>query len=119
MPLEELQNGGITFRVTNSNFYLFAITPDGSYHFDVVNGNGLSLPSAIKQGTSSAIQKGLNRPNLLAVVAIGNKFDLYVNNQHIDTVADSALSAGKIGLAAEEVSNPTDVIFNNAMVWKA
>jgi eukaryotic-like serine/threonine-protein kinase len=111
--------GGITFRVATSNFYLFAITPDGSYHFDVVNGNGLSLPNVIKQGASSAIQKGLGRPNLLAVVALGNKFDLYVNNQRIDTVTDGALSSGQIGLAAEEVSNPTDVMFNNAMVWKA
>jgi hypothetical protein len=111
--------GGITFRVANSNFYLFAITPDGSYHVDVENGNGTALPGVLKQGTSSAIKRGFNQPNLIAVVALGNKFDLYVNNQHIDTVTDSALSAGNIGLAAEEVSNPTDVLFSNAMVWKA
>jgi len=111
--------GGITFRVTGSNFYLFAITPGGSYHFDVVNGNGLALPGVLKQGSSSAIHKGLNQPNLIAVVALGNKFDLYVNNQHIDTVTNGTLGSGNIGLAAEEVSNPTDVMFSNAMVWKA
>lgn len=111
--------GGITFRVSNSNFYLFAITPDGSYHFDVVNGNGLALPSVSKQGNSSAIKRGFNQPNLIAVVAHGNTFDLYVNNRYIDTVTDSALSSGNIGVAAEEASNPTDVMFSNAMVWKA
>ena len=111
--------GGITFRVANSNFYLFAITSDGSYHFDVVNGNGLALPSVLKQGSSSAIKRGFNQPNLIAVVALGNTFDLYVNNQHIDTVTDGNLSSGNIGLAAEEVSNPTDVMFSNAMMWKA
>lgn len=111
--------GGITLRVANSNFYLFAIAPDGSYHFDVVNGSGLALPTVVKQGSSSAIQKGLNRPNLIAVVARGSTFDLYVNNQHIDTVTDGTFSSGNIGLVAEEVSNPTDVMFSNAMVWKA
>lgn len=110
--------GGITFRVASSNFYLFAITPDGSYHFDVVNGSGLALPTVLKQGSSSAIHKGLNQPNLIAVVARGNTFDLYVNNRHIDTVTDNALASGNIGLAAEEVSNPTDVLFSNVMVWK-
>ena len=110
--------GGITFRVANSNFYLFAITPDGSYHLDLVNGNGLALPTVLKQGTSSAIHKGLRQPDLIAVVAFGNTFDLYVNNQHIDTVTNSTLSSGNIGLAAEEVSNPTAVMFSNVMVWK-
>jgi len=58
--------GGITFCVATSNFYLFAITPGGSYHFDVVNGNGLALPGVLKQGSSSAIKRGFNQPNLIA-----------------------------------------------------
>ena len=110
--------GGITFRVTHSNFYLFAITPDGSYHFDVENGNSLSLPVVLQQGTSPAIHKGLNQSNLIAVVAIGKNFNFYVNNHLIDTVTDGAFSSGQIGLAAEESSNVTDVMFSNAMVWR-
>jgi eukaryotic-like serine/threonine-protein kinase len=110
--------GGITLRGANSNFYLFAIAPDGSYHFDIVNGTGLSLPTVLKQGTSPSIQKGLTQPNLIAVVALGNTFNLYVNNRHIDAVTDSTLSSGQIGLAAEEASNPTDVMFSNVSVWK-
>ena len=108
--------GGVTFRVVHSNFYLFAIAPDGSYHFDIQN--GLSLPSVVKQGTSSAIRKGLNQPNLLAVVATGSTFKLYVNNHLIDTVSDTTFATGQLGLAAEESSNTTAVAFSNAMVWK-
>jgi eukaryotic-like serine/threonine-protein kinase len=108
--------GGVTLRVVHSNFYLFAIAPDGSYHFDILN--GLSLPSVVKQGSSSAIHKGLNQPNLLAVVARGGTFMLYVNNQLIDTVSDATFATGQIGLAAEESSNTTAVAFSNAMVWK-
>ncbi len=110
--------GGITFRVTHTNFYLFAITPDGSYHFDVENGASLSLPTVVRQGTSSAIHKGLNRSNLIAMVAIGKNFNFYVNNQLVDTVNDGTYNSGQIGLAAEESSNATDVMFSNAMVWK-
>jgi eukaryotic-like serine/threonine-protein kinase len=110
--------GGVTFRVIHSNFYLFAIAPDGTYHFDVLNGNGLSLPVVAKQGSSSAIRKGLNQPNLLAVVAIGGTFSLYVNNHLVSTVTDATLASGQIGVAAEESSNATGVLFANAMVWK-
>jgi eukaryotic-like serine/threonine-protein kinase len=108
--------GGVTLRVVHSNFYLFAIAPDGSYHFDILN--GLSLPSVVKQGSSSAIHKGLKQPNLLAVVARGGTFMFYVNNQLIDTVSDATFATGQIGLAAEESSNTTAVAFSNAMVWK-
>ncbi len=110
--------GGVTFRVAHSNFYLFAIAPDGSYHFDIVNGSGLSLPSVVKQGTSPFIHKGLNRPNLLAIVAIGSKFSLYMNSHQIDTVNDGTLASGQIGLAAEESGDTTNVAFSNVMVWK-
>lgn len=110
--------GGITFRVTHSNFYLFAITRDGSYHFDIVSGNSLSLPTVIRQGTSSAIRKGLRQPNLVALVAIGSTFQLYVNHRLVDTVTDSTFASGQVGLAAEESSSATGVLFSNAMVWK-
>ena len=118
MTLVSGDAGGITFRVTHTNFYLFAITPDGSYHFDVENGTSLSLPTVVRQGKNSAIHKGLNRSNLIAIVAIGKNFNLYVNNQLIDTVTDGTYGSGQIGLAAEESSNATDVMFSNAMVWK-
>ena len=108
--------GGITFRVTGSNFYLFAIAPDGSYHFDSVN--GISLPTVVRQGTNPAIHTGLNQSNLIAVVAIGNSISLYVNNNFLVKVTDSTYSSGQIGVAASENSNATDVIFSNARVWK-
>ena len=110
--------GGITFRVIHSNFYLFAITPDGSYHLDIENGSSLSLPAVVRQGTSTAIHKGLNQSNLIAVVAIGKNFNFYVNNHLVDTVTDSTFGSGQIGLAAEESSNTTDMVFSDAMVWR-
>ncbi|HEY6284120.1 MAG TPA: hypothetical protein VIX20_00525 [Ktedonobacteraceae bacterium] len=40
-----------------------------------------------------------------------------MNNQHIDSVSDSAYSQGEIGVAASSNGNPTEVVFTNAKVW--
>lgn len=110
--------GGIAFRGKDLDFYLFAVAPDGSYHFDVVKANELQLPHVMRQGTNAAIHKGHGRTNLLAVVAVGNTFRLYVNKNLVGTVTDSTFQSGQIGLAAEESSNTTEVVFRDAMVWK-
>ena len=110
--------GGISFRGAASDFYLFAVAPDGSYHFDVVQANEMQLPRVVRHSTNSVIRKGLNKTNLLAVVAIGNTFHLYINHREVGTVIDSTFQSGQIGLVAEENTNPTDVAFSNAMVWK-
>ena len=65
-----------------------------------------------------AIHTGLNQANTLAVVAQGNTFDLYVNDEKVDSVSDSTYSQGEIGvLAANQAGNGTEVVFSNAMVW--
>jgi hypothetical protein len=116
MTLVSGDEGGITFRGNQSNFYLFAIGSDGSYHLDVVTGT--SLPTTLQQASSSHINKGQGKSNLLAVVAVGNTISLYVNNNFLVKVTDSTYSSGQIGVAAVENSNATEVVFSNAKVWK-
>ncbi len=103
--------GGIIFR-WNSNFqhYMFLINQDGSYELRVDF-------TIIQGGSNSAIKVGLNQSNLIAIVALGNAFDLFVNKHYITSVDDSALSAGGIGTVAHAISKPTEVEFRNAMVW--
>jgi hypothetical protein len=103
--------GGIIFRL-NSNFqhYMFLINQDGSYELRVDF-------AIIAGGSSSAIKVGLHQSNLIAIVAQGNTFDLFVNKHYITSVNDSALSAGGIGTVAHAISKPTEVEFRNAMVW--
>ncbi|HEX6481853.1 MAG TPA: serine/threonine-protein kinase, partial [Ktedonobacteraceae bacterium] len=118
MTLVQGDEGGITFRGNQSNFYLFAISGDGSYHLDLVNDNSsVSLPTTLKQASSSYI-KGSGSSNLLAVVAVGNTISLYVNNTLLAKVTDSTYSSGQIGLASSENSNATEVAYSNAKVWK-
>lgn len=56
-------------------------------------------------------------PNIIAVVANRNSFDLYVNRQKIATASDITFSHGFLGFLAENQGNSTDVIYSNAKVW--
>jgi hypothetical protein len=102
--------GGISFRWSSAGFYGFYINRDGSYELRVDS-------TIIAGGSSSVIKVGLNQTNLIAVVAHGNTFDLFVNKHYITSVNDTTLSEGNIGIEAHAISKPTEVEFRNAMVW--
>jgi len=110
--------GAIIFRADEANgrFYYFRISQDGLYDLSVVDNN--SSIKTITVGSNHAINTGLNKMNLIAVVANSSSIDLYVNNQHIDSVTDSTYNQGQVGVGAYEVSNPTEVMFSNAKVWQ-
>ncbi len=110
--------GGIIFRVTSTNpaneYYSFYIGQDGSYELEKADGTSLT------NGSNPAINPGLDKTNVIAVVAKGNSFTLYVNHQPIDTVTNSAYSQGHIGLIAvvyAKGGQPTEVEFSNVKVW--
>ena len=111
--------GGLAFRVNQATtqFYYFGVTSDGSYHLDLVDG-GLNLPSTLLQGSSAAIKKGLNVPNVLAAVANGPQISLYVNKALVGKVTDSTFASGQLGLVAGDMGNTTDVAFSGAKAWK-
>ena len=117
MTVIEGSYGGVVFRTddANGNFYYFQFGIDGSYAIQIFNNN--HYISTLKSGSNSAINSGLNQSNLLAVVANGGTIDLYVNDQHIDSISDSTYSQGEIGVAAFDYTNPTEVVFSNAKVW--
>jgi serine/threonine protein kinase len=110
--------GALIFRADGSNdkFYFFRICQDGTYaliRYDSFNSTGHILHS----DSSSAITTGLNQSNMIAVVAIGNSIDLYVNQQKIANVIDGTYSKGQIGVVADSPSNPTEVAFSNVRIW--
>ncbi len=107
---------GIIFRVndTNKAYYYFRIGSDGSYVLDNWNDNNLTI---LTSGTNSAITRGSNQSNLLAVVTNGNQIMLYVNHQSMGSVSDSTYSQGEIGVAVYDNTNPTEAVFTSAKVW--
>ncbi len=109
--------GGVYFRDDgNNNGYYFLIRQNGTYELGIYN-NCDNCFKVLLPGSSPAINKGLNQLNLVAVVASGSTIDLYVNHQKIGSVSDSSYSQGPIGVFASYVNGPTEVAFNNAMVW--
>jgi serine/threonine protein kinase len=109
--------GGIVFRedYTTENFYYFYFGQNGSYQLTRYSSNS---DQTLSHGTiSNVIHTGIGQMNVLAVVADGSTITLYINQQSIASVTDTTYSQGQIGVAAEEINNPTEVAFTNARVW--
>jgi eukaryotic-like serine/threonine-protein kinase len=117
MNITKGDQGGISFRADadKGTFYYFYINTNGSFGLEIFKNYVLS--GILKQGYSPAIQTGLNQANLIAVVAKVDRFDLYVNMQLVTSAIDNTYSQGQIGVVAEDINNPTDVIFSNARVY--
>jgi hypothetical protein len=111
--------GGIFFRAdaNDANFYSFWISSDGNYGLEIWQ--NLSFSKSLVSSNNAAINPGLNQFNKIAVVAQGNTFHLYVNEQLIKVVTDyaSSYSHGNIDIEAQPTSNPTQVLFSNVKVW--
>ena len=109
--------GGIVFRADDGagKYYLFQVCQDGHYELDLyVNNTGKALTSDY----NSAINKGLNQTNMVAVVARGNSLTLYINNTSVDAVTDGTYSHGQIGVIAYAINLPTSVLYNDVEVWQ-
>lgn len=110
--------GGISFRYNarQGTDYTFLISASQTYRF-LSSSATPSIQDVLRSGASTAIHAGLNQSNLIAVVARGSNFKLYVNQQLIAAVNDDIYSYGGIGLVAAYFSGPTEVIFNDVKVW--
>ena len=84
----------------------------------------------IMQGITPAIHQGFRVKNVLAVVAVDNTFQIYVNHTLIVRSQDGAYLDGQIGMLAHTCrvvyadprpnlcDAPTEVAFNDARVWQ-
>jgi 3-keto-disaccharide hydrolase/AAA domain-containing protein len=115
--------GGMIFRgdSTTNDFYYLKVGQDGSYRlFLYQNGSGKSAQT-LKDGPSiPGFHTGLKQSNLIAVVARGDKFDLYANGQLFASTIDgmNTYSRGEIGLTAEDNAHPTEVEYSDVKIWK-
>ncbi len=118
MKIVKGDGGGIVFRSDPTHefdSYYFAINQDGSYS---VHASTDSNDTMLAQGFSSAIHQGLNQTNLVAAVVHGTIIELYVNHQRVAVVGSSTYTHGRIGVIVTGSRNQTEVIFQNAKVWK-
>jgi hypothetical protein len=102
--------------------YSFSICLDGSYSLSSESsGVPSSITSHLPGGTSPFINQGVGQLNLIAVVANGTNFDLYVNGNLLAHVSDSTSGQGSIGVGVESSSGQPvagqEVDFNDLKVW--
>ncbi|TMC84456.1 MAG: hypothetical protein E6J10_09530 [Chloroflexi bacterium] len=119
MTIIKGDQGGIVFRADPSkgSFYYFHISTSGAYALETYSNYNPSRSEPLIQGTSPTIKTGLNQTNLITVVANGSSLKFFVNMQQIASVSDGTYNGGKIGVIAEDISNPTEVVFRNVVVW--
>lgn len=118
MTILKGDRGGLTFLVNDAQktFYYFGIGQDGSYILDSFKGENATI--LLKGHASTFIRTGLNAPNVVAVVLAGGAVDLYVNKHWIARASNIIVSPGYlVGLAAQDRTNSTEVVFNDAMIW--
>lgn len=104
--------GGLLFHI-GPGFYLFLVDQVGSYSLYVASG----VLGLLTSGNSPAINTGLNRSNLLTLVAFNGYIYMYVNKQPVSRAFDTTYGSGQIALFAGSASSITDVAFNNVEVW--
>lgn len=113
--------GGVIFRRTDqanlSSLYQFRIDQYGRYGLYLHTGSTSSDIKILIEGSSNAINAGLDQVNVITVIASGSTIYMYVNGLFVANVKDSALSGGQIGLTASDYSNSTEVVFQDAKVW--
>ena len=106
--------GGIALRQEG---YSFFIGQDGSYVFTVYDSATGGQRTSLN-GFSSAIKTGLNQTNLIAAIARGSSFYLYVNKQYVARVNDSTFtSTGSIGVVTLNGKHSSEATFRNAQIW--
>ena len=112
--------GGVVFRSHDPLLYYFYICQNGYYGLVRYKDNYDSSKNLIlRDAFSPHINEGLNQPNMLAVLARGHNFYLYVNTIKIYSAFDTSYDSGKIGVLAKAFDSyrPTEVAFKDATVW--
>ena len=114
MTINQGDCGGLLIRDNSdhSKYYVFEVCQDDSYFFW-----SASHTIPLRSGNSSAVKRGRGQLNVIAVVANGSSFDLYVNNQKVDSASDGAYSQGNIGLMAHAYNDATTVTYQDARIW--
>ncbi|MBI5293325.1 MAG: hypothetical protein HY872_15730 [Chloroflexi bacterium] len=108
---------GLMFRVQDTdNYYVYMIDCDGRYRL-ARYGSGAST-SVVDWTRSSAIKRGRNAVNKLAVLAKGNDLALYVNDTPLTTATESVYADGRFGLwVGSNVTNNLTVAFDDLEVY--
>jgi hypothetical protein len=131
VTLHSGDTAGLVVRANSSggttSMYVFGVNANRGYGFGLYtlsNQNNSQSSSFHMQSTTqgganaaTALKAGFNQSNILTLAAYNNSFDLYINGTYIDTVNDSTLSTGFIGVFAAAQTGVTTGAFSMMQVW--
>jgi hypothetical protein len=105
----EVGFAGVVFhKQGDSQFYTFAITPEGQYSLMTP---GLAAEQILDWEDSSHIRTGAET-NLLRVVRVGATVTLYVNGQYLESVRDTTFTEGEVGLIVGTLEGEAHALFH-------
>ncbi|HVU68190.1 MAG TPA: hypothetical protein VHD63_13710, partial [Ktedonobacteraceae bacterium] len=112
--------GGLVFRVPfgGDRLYVFQVTAAGKYALLFDKETNAATFSSLASGTTGAMHSFAGEENTLMLIARGNTFDIFINQQFVAEGQDAAIASGRIGVLAAEDSSPTQVVYSDAVIWQ-
>jgi hypothetical protein len=109
---------GVLFRMKdNQQFYRFEVTGTGLYMIERRNSDGSWTRLVPEWTPTAALNKGLNVPNRLKIIATGPDMAFYANDILLTQVSDDQYSEGMVGLDAGTFSGGSaQVSFDNLKI---
>lgn len=109
---------GVLFRMQdNQQFYRFEVTGTGLFVIERRDADGTWTRLIPEWTPTPALNKGLNVPNRLKIIAAGSDMTFYVNDILLTQVKDDRYTSGMIGLDAGTFSGGSvQVSFDNLAV---
>lgn len=118
MTILKGDDGGLIFRGDGSTTKFCAFRVDTNGVYDLFSTKDSNHSTELAYGNSSSFKKSVGQANLLTIIARNSSIYFYINKQYVGNITDSTYQSGQIGFLAEDRTNPTDISFNNAQVWK-
>jgi len=113
-----VNEGGLLFRYVDSeNFYLFTVSSDGLYAVKRIEND--ESTTLVDWTESDALETGERSINRLMVLAEGDQFAFFINEELVDEVVDDTFTEGSIGLIAGSLDEyEVDIAFDDFALWK-
>ncbi len=106
---------GLVLRHTEGSYYLFSVRDDGYYQFSLWT--GIAWQPIVDWTQTTGVNSGA--VNSLSVIGQGDRFELYINDEFVDTAEDDVLTSGEAGLSISTAA--TDglavFVFDNFELW--